>query len=213
MDDRTRDKITAIHDVKTDQHTDGPLAKSHTASSSGESRNLAEQRIQEGMAAGAFNNLEGAGKPVQARVPLNQRRAADLVEQRIMDAMDEGVFDNLPGAGKPIDLYDDVHIPPDLRMAYRIMKGQQLAPPWIEIQKEHREGQEQYRTWFNSAKARWSRLRPEDREKTIAELRRRVNELNIIIHNMNAAVPIDTMRAGLLVYERELRALQGQVAG
>lgn len=212
MDDRTREKLNAIRDIKTEQPADGPLAKSRSASAAGEGRNLAEQRIQEGMAVGAFDNLEGAGKPAQGRAPLNQRRAADLVEQRIQSAMDEGAFDNLPGAGKPIDLYDDIHIPPDLRMAYRVMKGQQLAPPWIELQKDHRRGDEQYRTWFNSAKSRWPRLRPEDREKTIAELRRRINELNITIHSLNATVPVDAMRIGLLVYERELRALQGQAA-
>ena len=208
MDDRTRKQLSSLNEVKHEQKIEANTGRSATPGGD-TSRNLADQRIQEGMAQGAFDNLEGSGKPVEQRRPMTDRRAADLVEQRIQDAIDQGMFDNLEGAGKPIDLFDDAHIPPDMRMAFRLMKGQQLTPPWIELQKDYRQGQEQYRTWFNSAKSRWSRMRPDERDRAAAELRSRLNDLNVIIHSLNAAVPIDTMRVGLLIYEREFRALQG----
>lgn len=47
---------------------------------------------------------------------------ASLAERRIAEAREAGAFDNLPGYGKPLTLEDDSHIPPELRMSYRILK-------------------------------------------------------------------------------------------
>ena len=59
-----------------------------------------------------------------------------IVEDRIKKAQLRGEFDDLPGAGKPLDLYDDQHIPQDLRMAYKILKNADCLPPEIELKKE-----------------------------------------------------------------------------
>jgi hypothetical protein len=59
-----------------------------------------------------------------------------IVEDRIKKAQRRGEFDNLPGAGKPLDMYDDRHIPQDLRMAYKILRNADCLPPEIEIKKE-----------------------------------------------------------------------------
>lgn len=48
---------------------------------------------------------------------------ASLAERRIAEAREAGAFDNLPGYGKPLTLEDDSHIPPELRMSYRILKN------------------------------------------------------------------------------------------
>jgi hypothetical protein len=46
-----------------------------------------------------------------------------IAEQRIREAMKQGVFDDLPCKGKPLDLYAEANIPPDLRMAYTLLKN------------------------------------------------------------------------------------------
>ena len=48
---------------------------------------------------------------------------AIVAEERIRTAMERGDFDNLSCAGQPLDLNDDAHVPPELRMAYRLLKN------------------------------------------------------------------------------------------
>lgn len=46
-----------------------------------------------------------------------------VAENRIQAAYEEGAFDHLPGKGQPLPLEDDSHLPPELRMAYKILKN------------------------------------------------------------------------------------------
>lgn len=48
---------------------------------------------------------------------------AYVAERKIEEAIAEGQFDNLPGMGKPLDCEDLSHLPPDMRLAYRILKS------------------------------------------------------------------------------------------
>ena len=59
-----------------------------------------------------------------------------IAENRILEGIDTGAFDNLQGKGKPLVLEDDSHIPPELRMVYKIMKMADCVPPELEIRKE-----------------------------------------------------------------------------
>jgi hypothetical protein len=59
-----------------------------------------------------------------------------IAESRILEAIEGGLFDNLQGRGKPLVLEDDSHIPPELRMAYKIMKMADCLPPELEMRKE-----------------------------------------------------------------------------
>jgi hypothetical protein len=52
-----------------------------------------------------------------------------IAEERIQEAMRRGAFDNLPGAGKPLELDDDLLVPPELRIANRILKNAGCVPP------------------------------------------------------------------------------------
>ncbi len=52
------------------------------------------------------------------------------VDRLIREAMESGTFANLPGEGKPLDLGDE-NTPDHLRMAYKILKDNDLAPEWI----------------------------------------------------------------------------------
>lgn len=58
-----------------------------------------------------------------------------IVEERIKQSQKKGDFENLEGAGKPLK-FDDVNIPEDLRMAYKILKNADCVPPEIEVKKE-----------------------------------------------------------------------------
>ena len=59
-----------------------------------------------------------------------------IAENRILEAIEAGLFDNLKGKGKPLNLQDDSHIPPELRMAYKILKNADCLPPELELRKE-----------------------------------------------------------------------------
>jgi hypothetical protein len=59
-----------------------------------------------------------------------------LAENRIMEGMQAGLFDNLEGQGRPLRLEDESHIPPELRMAYKILKNADCLPPELELRKE-----------------------------------------------------------------------------
>ncbi len=59
-----------------------------------------------------------------------------IAENRILEAIEAGLFDNLKGKGKPLNLEDDSHIPPELRMAYKILRNADCLPPELELRKE-----------------------------------------------------------------------------
>ncbi|MFA5110577.1 MAG: DnaJ family domain-containing protein [Desulfobaccales bacterium] len=61
---------------------------------------------------------------------------AKLAENRIKVAMEAGEFDDLEGRGQPLNLEEDSHIPPELRMAYKILKNADCLPPELELRKE-----------------------------------------------------------------------------
>lgn len=58
------------------------------------------------------------------------------IEDIISRATDNGAFDNLTGMGKPLNLREDAHSDPTLRMAHRIMKEHGTAPAWISQRQE-----------------------------------------------------------------------------
>ncbi|HHT0417535.1 TPA: DUF1992 domain-containing protein [Klebsiella michiganensis] len=57
-------------------------------------------------------------------------------ERHILDAQHKGEFDNLPGSGEPLTLDDDLHVPPELRAGYRLLKNAGCLPPELEHRKE-----------------------------------------------------------------------------
>ena len=48
---------------------------------------------------------------------------AFVAERKIEQALEEGQFDKLPGMGGPLVIEDLSHMPPELRMAYAILKN------------------------------------------------------------------------------------------
>lgn len=54
-----------------------------------------------------------------------------LTDRLLKDAMTDGRFSNLAGEGKPLNLEDNSHTPPELRLAHKLLKDNDLAPDWI----------------------------------------------------------------------------------
>lgn len=61
-----------------------------------------------------------------------------IAEERIVAAIRRGEFDHLEGAGKPLELDDDALVPPELRMAFRILKNAGYVPPEVEMLRDLR---------------------------------------------------------------------------
>ena len=62
-----------------------------------------------------------------------------IIESRIKEAQQKGEFEDLPGTGQPLNMEDDSHIPPDLRMPYKILKNAGCIPPELQLKKEIRQ--------------------------------------------------------------------------
>ena len=57
-------------------------------------------------------------------------------ERHILDAQTKCEFDDLPGRGEPLTLDDDLHVPPELRAGYRLLKNAGCLPPELEQRRE-----------------------------------------------------------------------------
>lgn len=60
----------------------------------------------------------------------------ELAEQHIQQAQQKGEFENLPGQGRPLQLDDDSAVPPELRVAYRLLKNAGYLPAELQDRKE-----------------------------------------------------------------------------
>jgi hypothetical protein len=88
----------------------------------------------------------------------------DLIEQKIQEAIRNGEFDHLPGHGKPLHFEDESEIPPESRMAYRILKNAGIVPEEMQLRKD-----------LASLQALIDDLPPEQRDRR-SELLARLNE-------------------------------------
>ncbi|MEF3167956.1 MAG: DUF1992 domain-containing protein [Deltaproteobacteria bacterium] len=59
-----------------------------------------------------------------------------IAENRIRDAIERGELDDLPGKGRPLVFEDDSFVPPDLRMAYKILKNAGFLPPELQATRD-----------------------------------------------------------------------------
>ena len=61
---------------------------------------------------------------------------SQIADQRIREALAQGQFDNLPNAGQPLNLEEYFSAPPDLRMAYAILKNAKCTPFEVQLLNE-----------------------------------------------------------------------------
>lgn len=62
-----------------------------------------------------------------------------VVEEKIAAARERGDFDNLPGAGRPLKIEENP-LAGDWELAFHVLETADMAPPWMEMSKEIREG-------------------------------------------------------------------------
>lgn len=59
-----------------------------------------------------------------------------IAERKIVNAVERGEFTNLKGQGQPIKLNDDIHVPKELRMGFRILKNAGVSPREVQVLNE-----------------------------------------------------------------------------
>ena len=141
----------------------------------------------------------------------------DIVGKRIKEAMRRGAFDNLPGRGKPVDTRGDSLVPEDQRMAFKLLKNNDLIPSWIgdrnlilreieavraEIQSRGQAMQTTYNRTTDPVEAEALR---QAWNRTIAGWEARVVNLNKRIVTQNLQQPADHLEIIQLRFEEELR--------
>lgn len=133
-----------------------------------------------------------------------------IVEEIIKNAMKEGAFDNLAGKGKPLDLQDDPLTPQEWKTAYKLLRDNGFALPWVEerneiedsIEKSRSQAQEAYST----ADTRF------EREKIISRFLEKIEAINRRIFQYNLQAPSTHFQHRLLDPQAEVRKLdEGQV--
>ncbi len=54
------------------------------------------------------------------------------LDKVIDEAAARGEFDNLPGAGKPLDLSENPYVAPEWRLAFKMLKDNNVVPEFVE---------------------------------------------------------------------------------
>jgi hypothetical protein len=122
----------------------------------------------------------------------------ELINNRIEEAMKAGAFDNLPGKGKPLRLNENPNEPSDMQMAHKILKNNDLTPPWIADRKAILAEIETIR---GEMRRQWDRVQSgADGADGAAEWQRviplwetRIGDLNRRIRDLNLGMPIPSM--------------------
>lgn len=58
-----------------------------------------------------------------------------IAEQKIQAAIEQGELNNLPGKGKPL-IFNDSHVPSELRASYKILQHNGVLPVEMELKRE-----------------------------------------------------------------------------
>lgn len=109
-----------------------------------------------------------------------------IAEEKIREAMDNGEFDNLEGQGKPLVFQDDSMVPPELRLAYKLLRNSGHAPPEIQTEKE-----------INNIKELLANM-DDERERVV-----QIQKLNMLVGklNMSRRRPVN-LEASEVYYDR-----------
>lgn len=138
---------------------------------------------------------------------FNKQAYQSALDQQIAQGEANGAFANLRGAGKPLGGDDDVFVPEDLRVGYRMLKTAGFALPWIEHQKDIVEEQAKLTRWLDSANARWRHAAPSERARLESIYREKLVQLNRTILNFNLSVPQSVGQMPGIRIEDELNKL------
>jgi hypothetical protein len=125
-----------------------------------------------------------------------------LIDRQIREAQEAGAFDDLPFQGEPLPLVDD-SAAGDWALAYRMLKGSNFAPPWIETDK----GIRALLAERDAILERAPRASVIGRSRDRTDLRSVVDAANRAITRLNHEAPTYRQHRRLLDVEAELEAL------
>ncbi|MEW6566832.1 MAG: DnaJ family domain-containing protein [Chloroflexota bacterium] len=128
-----------------------------------------------------------------------------LAEDRLRRAIEAGEFDGLAGAGKPLVLDDDSMVDPEWRLAFHLLRSAGLAPLWVELDKEVRQGVAR----LQAGLARAARHGPNSLHwrATVEQAARQLAALNRLIDERNLRAPSLLQRPHLSLESETRRAL------
>lgn len=144
------------------------------------------------------------------RTPLTLRTFESILDRRLAQAHADGLMDNLPGAGKPQRLDDDSQVPEGERAGFRLLKANDLAPPWIEARKEIDRLREQVDRWAQQARGAWHSLNESERAQVREEYRQRLHDLRRAILNHNLRLPPGVPQLANVRIEQEIARLDSE---
>jgi hypothetical protein len=107
----------------------------------------------------------------------------DLIGEIVRRSREKGDLDNLPGQGKPLDLEENHYEPVGDRITNRIMKSNNILPPWIQLDKEIREAIEQLEQFTQS-----------EMTNKAAKLTEMIDEINKKIAKFNIICPVSSLQ-------------------
>lgn len=144
-----------------------------------------------------------------ARARREQERA-DLIERRIQEAMANGEFDNLRGRGQPLPFNTNPYLDPAQELAFRLLQNNDMAPDWIERDKEIRQelaaAHDRLRLAWQDYQA--NRASEAAWKAAITHFAEALVKLNRKIDHFNLIVPIPVNQRFRLRLEDELRRVQ-----
>jgi len=125
-----------------------------------------------------------------------------LVDRQIREAMEDGRFDDLPHQGERLPLEDD-DAAGEWASAFRILRNADVAPEWIEADKEVRRLLDRR----DAIRDRATRSSPLGRRRDREELERVVREHARAVARLNAVAPTDRQHRRPLDLDAELEEL------
>ena len=132
----------------------------------------------------------------------------DLVESRIHHAMVNGEFNNLPGKGKPLKFLSEytssAHPEGEFGAAVRIMKQNNVKPPWLELMSDIDKEKARFRKDLRRAWKLFGSCNSDSWTLSLQVFEERVKELNSWVDHFNLTRP----RALLHLFRLRLRLPQ-----
>lgn len=123
-----------------------------------------------------------------------------LMDELARQAIGDGRADDLPGAGRPLSLDHNPYAPDDMRLAFKMMRDNDIAPDWIEAGKALRKAE----AALEDALARFVKLSAGEQQRQMDGLRERVAAYNNDVLSYNLKVPPGVTHRRFLDLGREI---------
>lgn len=146
----------------------------------------------------------------EAACARREQERADLIERRIQEALENGEFDNLRGHGKPLLFNTNPYLDPAQELAFGLLQNNNMAPEWIERDKEIRREIAAARDKLRLA---WQHYQANPAGEAVwhaatTRFEESLVKLNHKIDIFNLIVPVPTAQRFRLRLEDELRRVQ-----